>query len=130
MPLINKKAKILTEIMNGTINNHIAVHLKVSRQYITQMRKKYQNENVKTLLATISVGKTRFHPLEYIDYKWLIDAKLIKVMGIDFLKNKSVHITPLGSKWLDFLQAPDSILNAQSLCENENPDLGVSINNV
>jgi hypothetical protein len=114
MPVVNKKSRILSEFMSGKINNHVALKLKVSRQYVTQIRIKYQSLSTKKLLDKIATTKHKFNPLEYIDYKWLIDAKLIKVISKDFLKNKNVRLTPTGEQWLAFLKTiPEAELSTQ-----------------
>ena len=104
MPRLNIKNKILTEFTKGTINNQTANKFKVTREYIRQIRTRYQNSNVENLLDKINQTIFKITPLEYNRYRFLIDAKLVRIESIDFLKNRRLVITPLGLDWLAYLR--------------------------
>ena len=105
MPRLSKRPTIVKHIMIGEYDNQIAQKLSVSREYVRLTRLKFENETIKELLTLIKRQGIRFSPPNYIEFKFLIDAYLVKVTYVDLVKNKTLAITPTGKKFLDYLMS-------------------------
>lgn len=104
VPIIHRKHKIIKKFILNKIDNHIAKEEKVSREYVRKVRLKFQSTNVKELLDNCATEHLRFAPADYIKFKFLIDAKLVKVTSVNFQKISTLALTPLGIEWLSWLK--------------------------
>ncbi len=104
VPIIHRKHKIIKKFIADMIDNHIAKEENVSREYVRRVRLKFQSAKVMGMLDQCETSHLRFPPVDYINYKFLIDAKLVKVASVNFQKITSLTLTPLGKEWLDWLR--------------------------